>query len=166
MTVSAQIGLFGLPSLEELAAEAASFVVDQADTFIDGPWTATVHAPPGVEWMTANKRYHWAQRARLTRPWRAAGLAAAQAANLPLDLERIHLAVVVHLPRRSRIRDAENLRPTVKAAIDGLVGDYGLCADDSDRHLEGTDLRRGAKETHPAEPGRLVFTITRRDPQP
>lgn len=150
-------GQLPLDLLEPYAADA--------DRFIDGPWRATVLAP--LEWITANKgSEHWAVRARKVKAWRAAGLAAAHQADLPQGLDRVHLAIVANMPRRSRLRDVENLRPTVKAAIDGLVGDYGLAADDSDKHVEGIDLRRGAKETDPAEPGRLEITITRKDPTP
>ena len=80
-------------------------------------------APP----ITANKQYHRMQKARLTREIRtAAGLLAKRIP--PLGKCRVSLTWVVTDRRR---RDgAENVTPTLKPMIDGLV-DAGVVTDDT-----------------------------------
>lgn len=81
-------------------------------------------APP----LTSNQRLHWGDKARRTRQVRTATHVLAQAAHLPKDAN--FATITLHyLPATNRRRDAHNLVPTVKAAVDGLV-DYGLVPDD------------------------------------
>ncbi len=93
--------------------------------------------------LSANNRLHHHARARLTRQWRDAGFIAAVQARLPKGLDHVHITAVVHPAKGGRLGEASNVFPSIKAAIDGVVGDYGLCPDDSDRHVTGPDIRRG-----------------------
>ncbi len=117
-------------------------------------YTVTVQGPPRL--LTSNLRLHWATRALLTRQWREAAHWAAKAAKLPKGLERVHIVATVHPGKGGRLRDAHNVYPTGKAAVDGLV-DYGLLADDDDAHLIGPDLRRGPNLLVPAPSLRLCI---------
>ena len=118
----------------------------------------TIPAP--ADWINANQRHHWAERARLTRAWRNAALIYARQARLP-KLERAHITATVHKTHR-RTYDAHNLVLTAKACIDGLVTGkgrvrgYGLLPDDSNEHLTGPDMRAGDPRPEPC----LVLTIT------
>lgn len=110
--------------------------------------------PPG-EWLTANGRYHWAERKTRTRLLRQRAHLAARQAHLP-HLEHARLTVYVHTRTRTRM-DPLNAAPTVKAVVDGLI-DWGLLPDDDHEHLEGPDLRRG--RTRPDMPnGYHALTI-------
>ena len=115
-------------------------------------WTITVPAP--CKFINLNARTHWAQKAQLTKAWRNAAHVAAKNAGLPKGLARVHVVAHVTKPT-SREYDVHNLMPTLKAAIDGLVTDYGLIPDDTNAHLTGPDLRQGGK----GEPG-VTITIT------
>lgn len=70
---------------------------------------------------------------------------AAQNAGLPKGLERVHITVHVH-KTNNRAYDVHNLYGTAKAAIDGLVSDYGLLPDDNNEFLAGPDMRPGTKQ--------------------
>lgn len=91
-----------------------------------------------AEALSANDRLHWAAKSRRTHALRVKGHTAALAAHLPA-MDRAHVEVTVHWPDGRR-RDVDNLRPTIKALIDGMV-DAGVLIDDDDRHLIGPDLR-------------------------
>lgn len=65
----------------------------------------------------------------------------------------VHIMAHIWKPRAGRY-DPNNLWPTVKAAVDGLV-DSGLLADDDHKHVIGPDMRHGGKG-----PAALVITIT------
>lgn len=97
-------------------------------------------------WLNANDRMHWAQKARVTRTWRQAGLITARQQQLPA-FERIEIRVWVHKTTARRY-DAMNLYPTFKAFVDGLV-DYGLIPDDDNEHLLGPIIMQGAKHDQP-----------------
>jgi len=115
----------------------------------------TVHQlriPAPDKFLNSNQRLHWAARAKLVRSWRGAGLVYARRAKLPKGLERVHIRADIH-KSGNRKYDASNMQPTLKALIDGIVVDYGLCADDDNDHVEGPDIRRG-------EPGRAAITLT------
>ena len=71
--------------------------------------------------------------------------AAATNADLPKGLQRVHITVHVH-KTNNRAYDVHNLYGTAKAAIDGLVSDYGLLPDDSNSYLTGPDMRHGEKQ--------------------
>ena len=125
---------------------------EAADGPSGGSWTIIVPAP--CKFINLNSRTHWAPKAQLTRAWRNAAHVAARNANLPKGLENVH--VVAHIIKATgREYDVHNLMPTLKAAIDGLVTDYGLIPDDTNKHLTGPDLRQGGK----GEPG-IRITIT------
>ena len=98
-----------------------------------------------IAWINANSRHHWAVRAEKTRAWRLVARIAAQNAGLPKNLQRAHMTVWVH-KTNNRAYDVHNLYGTAKAAIDGLVTDYGLLPDDSNQYLTGPDMRHGEKQ--------------------
>lgn len=113
---------------------------------------------PAGEWLTANGRLHWAQRARRTRRTRARAAYAARAARIP-PMARARITVHVH--GRTRVRtDPANSYPTVKAVVDGLV-DAGVLPDDDASHLDGPDMRLGDPDPHlPTGAHRLTVDIT------
>lgn len=104
-------------------------------------WTLTVAS--GLPMLNLNQRMHWAKKAQLTKHWRRLALVNAMAADLPRNLDRVHITAHVTKPT-NRAYDVHNLLPTLKAAVDGLV-DYGLIPDDTNAHLVGPDLRQGGK---------------------
>lgn len=71
--------------------------------------------------------------------------AAAQNAGLPKGLGRAHIICTIH-KTNNRAYDVHNLYGTAKAAIDGLVSDYGLLPDDNNDYLTGPDMRHGEKQ--------------------
>ena len=93
------------------------------------------------EWLSLNKRYHWARRAELTRYWRALTAAAAKKnrGDATWPLPRCRVVVTLVVPDRRR-RDAANYAPTAKAAVDGLV-DCGVWPDDTAEFVVGPDMR-------------------------
>lgn len=98
------------------------------------------------EWITANGRIHWRERARRTRGIRAKTrfLAEQQLRDGTLTrLQRAQAVAVIEMPT-SRRSDPGNAAPTVKAIIDGLV-DAGVLPDDDRDHLIGPDYRPGPK---------------------
>lgn len=85
--------------------------------------------------LTSNQRKHWATKARHTKVIR--DMAHVMAISVrPRKMPAATCEAVVKWSNLKRIRDAHNLQPTVKAAIDGIVGDYGLLPSDSDEHLK------------------------------
>lgn len=116
------------------------------------PRTWTVELPPGLPLLNANRRVHWRKRAELTKTIREAAYLLAQG-NVPA-LQRARIVVEYRPPDRRR-RDAGNLAPSAKAAVDGLV-DAGVLPDDSDDYLIGPDMRRG--DVTPQ--GQLILHIT------
>ena len=87
-------------------------------TIIRLPWTT----PP----LNANQRLHWAHKAKLTKQIRNAVTLLAR--DVPfLDRIQVRLDWVVTDKRR---RDEDNLFPTFKACIDGLV-DADVVPDDT-----------------------------------
>jgi crossover junction endodeoxyribonuclease RusA len=109
--------------------------------------------PRPDEWISANERTHWAVKARKTKIWRARF--AAEAQHLP-HMSRIHILAEIRNAGHNRRRDATNLAPTVKAAVDGLV-DAGVIPDDNDGVITGTEFRNGEPASGLA---RLRLTIT------
>ena len=114
----------------------------------------TVH--PGAI-LSANQRMHWARRSSLTRDLRARAAYTWMQQGRP-RLDRARCVVDVSYPDRRR-RDVDNLTPTVKALIDGLVhpgqGVRGLLPDDSDAYLVGPDKRPTGVPT----PGWFTFHL-------
>ncbi len=90
--------------------------------------------------VSANRRIHWAQRARTCRHWRQLTHLTARNEGLP-TLDWAGVTVTVRFPDRRR-RDIGNLHPYLaKPIVDGLV-DACVVVDDSDDYLVGPDLRR------------------------
>lgn len=85
----------------------------------------TYRRPP----LTANKKPHWRERARLTRQTRTDAIFLARAARIP-DLGRIHVSLIWYVADRRRRDGGENVAPTLKPMIDGLV-DAGVVIDDT-----------------------------------
>lgn len=106
-------------------------------------WRVVVTGPGAghTAWITANKRQHWAHKARLVRAWRENAQWATRRARLP-QLERARIVAHLHFPD-ARKRDANNYADTLKAIVDGVVVDAGLLPDDDSAHLIGPDLREG-----------------------
>ena len=80
-------------------------------------------------------------QAKLTKTWRQASAAAAQ--GIPPFEGKVHIIAHIFKPRAGRY-DTNNLAPTTKAAVDGLV-DAGLLVDDSTEYVIGPDHRHGGK---------------------
>lgn len=87
--------------------------------------------------LSENDRLHWRTKARRTKTIRLIGHLTARGRT---PMARADLVTRIGWPDR-RQRDAHNLMPTLKAAIDGIVKDAGLLPDDNDRYLTGPDLR-------------------------
>lgn len=104
--------------------------------------------------LTSNQRIHWATRARHTRAIRDMAFILARYQR-PQKMTAATCEVVVKWGHLKRTRDAHNLQPTVKAAIDGIVGDYGLLPSDSDAHLKALTFT-STDEVH-REPGVACF---------
>ena len=98
-----------------------------------------VEAPDA--WLNSNDRRHRHAQAKLVKTWRKAGTDAV--AGMAPITERVHMTATIHKARDGRW-DPNNLWPTVKAIVDGIV-DAGVLADDDHKHLIGPDMRRGAK---------------------
>lgn len=83
--------------------------------------------------LSMNDREHWAVKARRVREVREAVATLARSQGIP-QLDHPH--VVLHYsPKDKRRRDAENLVPTSKAAVDGLVL-AGVLVDDDTAHFK------------------------------
>ena len=108
--------------------------------------TLTIPAP--CDWLNANERLHWAEKARRTRIWRHAahGAVLGQHRGLAFTVP-VRIVVTIHKPRAGRY-DATNWAPTGKALIDGLV-DSGLLEDDDNTRVIGPDMRAGEKRAEP-----------------
>jgi hypothetical protein len=102
-----------------------------------------VYIPAPDDFINANQRMHRVAVATRTRNWRYAAATYARSQKLP-KLQRARIVAELHFAD-NRARDDHNYFGTVKAIIDGLVGDYGLLPNDSAAYLTGVELRRGAK---------------------
>ena len=114
---------------------------------------------PASEWLTANGRYHWADKARRARALRRRGRMLARAAGLrPSPTGRVQVTAHVHTRTRGRM-DPANASPTTKALVDGALVDGRVVPDDDHAHLTGPDHRRG--DTRPdLAPGWHAITLT------
>ncbi|MFH5879774.1 hypothetical protein [Arthrobacter sp. NA-172] len=100
----------------------------------------TVEAP--CAFINSNERPHHMAKARLTKAWRLATMAETERVmGKPLQ-PPVRILAKIHKPGNRRW-DPNNLAPTTKACVDGMV-DAGLIPDDSWREVEGPDHRRGA----------------------
>lgn len=102
--------------------------------------TTTVQVTlPRAAILTANGRYHWRKKAAMTAVIRQRfAIAARQGQRLTAP---VHCTALLGFSDPGRRRDALNWADTVKAAVDGVVSDAGLLADDDHQHLVGPDLR-------------------------
>lgn len=90
---------------------------------------------PKSEWISANSRFGWRERARRVRALRARAFWLARAARLtPADGRALVVAgVQARVNRRS---DPANASATTKPLVDGLV-DAGVFPDDDHTHVVG-----------------------------
>lgn len=110
----------------------------------------TVPAP--ADWINSNNRLHRMAVAKLTAAWRKAGNAAVSGYGWEPYQGRVHIVAHIYKPRAGRY-DPNNLWPTVKACVDGVV-EAGLLVDDDHEHVLGPDMRHGGKG-----PAALVLVI-------
>ena len=102
---------------------------------------------PDSMWLTSNQRKHWSAKARAVKELRLLAVMTARAAQLP-HLQSAHVTAYIQYRTNGRA-DPHNAMPTLKALIDGLVQDYGLLPDDSDKYLTGPDMRRDTGRAQP-----------------
>lgn len=116
-----------------------------------------IELPAGMDLLTSNQQGEsWQKQYRITKPIKDAAIVLARAAKIP-HLERVEIVVEFRPPigRRRVVREAHNLGPSAKAAIDGLVK-AGVLTDDSDRYVANVSFREG--DPHPL--GQLVLILT------
>lgn len=120
-------------------------------------WVLTLpyRRPP----LSLNARYgHWSQPRKLEGNVREAAWALARQQRIP-QLEAV-TAELVWYPGNNRRYDADNISPTLKPAIDGLVKARVLADDNSTRVLATSQrvvLRRD--DPHDSATGRLLLVI-------
>jgi len=112
---------------------------------------AIIDIPAPCDFINSNQRLHRMAQAKLTKTWRQASATAAH--GLKPFTQRVHITAHIHKPRGGRW-DPNNLWPTIKAAVDGLV-DAGLLTDDDYKHVVGPDMRQGGKGE-----ARIIIEIT------
>ena len=115
--------------------------------------TFTIALPAGLKLLSLNDRLHYGQRYRRSQDIKKAACVMALKAKVP-RLERVSV-VVEYQPRDRRERDADNISPSGKAALDGIVAAKVL-ADDSKTYVTGVRCTIG--EPYPL--GRLVLHLT------
>ena len=101
----------------------------------------TIDIPAPCAFINSNQRLHRMAQAKLTKAWRQASAAAAL--GIPPFAGRVHITAHIFKPRGGRY-DTNNLAPTTKAIVDGLV-DAGVLLDDSTEYVVGPDHRHGGK---------------------
>lgn len=102
--------------------------------------------------LTSNQRPHWASKARSTRAIRE--MAFVMCKHERVQPMRAATLEVVTRWADHRSRDAENIAPTSKAAVDGCV-EAGLLPDDSSNYLKSITFSI-SPETHKT-PGVACF---------
>jgi hypothetical protein len=108
--------------------------------------------------LNANQRLHWRPENDRKAVLRALG----RAHGRPLGKhEKVRFEVEVSYPRKIK-RDVNNLQPTMKYYIDGLVdGGKGILPDDSDEYVVGPFMTASGQ---PCErPYHYLFRITMTD---
>ena len=119
-------------------------------------------AIPYARILTSNQRLNTYVVRRRISAIRDQSFLAWRSAGSP-RMERARCVAHLAYPNK-RKRDADNLRPTIKAAIDGIVSGPGalkgrggcLLPDDDDAHLIGPDLRHADGDV---TPGFLTITF-------
>jgi crossover junction endodeoxyribonuclease RusA len=114
----------------------------------------SIRIPAPCQYINSNQRLHRMAQAKLTKAWRQASAAAAH--GIPTFAGQVHIIAHIYKPRAGRY-DTNNLAPTTKAAVDGLV-DAGLLVDDSTEWVIGPDHRHGGKG-----PAEIILEITELD---
>ena len=112
----------------------------------------TISAP--CSFVSSNARNHWAVKHRQMKAWKDRTTWAAKAGRLPHIEQRVRIVATIHRDHNRGRWDVGNLADTAKAAVDGLVA-AGVLTDDSNRFVEGPDMRAGA----PWADATLVLTI-------
>lgn len=97
---------------------------------------------PANEWLSANDRRHWADKARRTKALRHRAAILARQAHLTVATPCIVVAEIGY-PRNSRA-DPANASDAVKPILDGLT-DASAWADDDSEHVPAVTYRRGSK---------------------
>ena len=97
---------------------------------------------PKNEWLSANDRRHWADKARRTKALRQRAAMLARQARLTVATPCIVVAEVGY-PRNSRA-DPANASDAVKPILDGLT-DASVWVDDDSTHVPAVTYRRGTK---------------------
>ena len=110
--------------------------------------------PPGMTLVNLNHRLHYAVRWRRSEDLKKAAWLMARKAQVP-RLERVSI-VVEYQPPDHRRRDSDNIAPSAKALIDGIVAAQVLPGDESPRYVTEVTCRIG--EFYPK--GRLVVHLT------
>lgn len=106
------------------------------------------------EWISANDRMHWKERASRTQRLRRRGYFEARRNGL-LPMRRAFVIVSVQYASSGRA-DPANAYPTVKALVDGLT-DFGVLTDDDSKHLPAMTFTRA---TGRCSRGWHVITLT------
>lgn len=129
--------------------------------------TAVIHLAISREnLLSSNQRLHWATKARATKAIREMAFVMCQHAR-PARMPAATCDVTVTWPD-NRVRDALNLEPTIKAALDGIIGDsrtnpcsYMLLPSDSDKHLRKVSTSAAPERIKtPGIGAYLTFTFT------
>lgn len=122
-------------------------------------WTLRITAPAG--WLSKNQRKHRVVQATDVKAWREAGWAHCKAARVP-PLNEVEVTAVVRFRDDHKRRDAPNVMLAILSALDGVLLDAGVVADDNDSYVRALHILPG--EPIPARPygpaGELVLTIT------
>jgi crossover junction endodeoxyribonuclease RusA len=127
--------------------------------------TWTLELPPGTPILSANHRMHRYAAARRIKELNAAAILLTRVAKLPVIGRATVLVLYLPPPRlkrdrhplaSDRIEDSENLAPTSKAVVDGLVRG-GVFASDSRKYVPRVAYEVLA-ETHPRGLVRIVIT--------
>ena len=105
---------------------------EQVQTDQPGP-TFTIDLAHPRPPLTANDRTHWRTKARVTKALRQEAAARVTALRIP-EYPRIRVSLVWVVKDRRRRDGGENIAPTLKPLIDGLV-DAGVVADDDQFHV-------------------------------
>ncbi len=90
--------------------------------------------------LSLNGREKWQAKARKTRMMREAASWASRAARIPLNQAHITVSLSWVVKDRRRRDGGENLAPTLKALIDGLVDDGVVADDDQARVTRGPSI--------------------------
>jgi hypothetical protein len=83
--------------------------------------------------LSLNGRMHWAKERRIKADLRWTARILALNYGIPRGLEHVNITLI-YVPAVMRRRDEDNMIPTLKPIVDGLV-DYGLVPDDTHQHV-------------------------------